>query len=35
PDDFYYGSGHLHQLNLDSQLISDHEAQDLAIRNHP
>jgi hypothetical protein len=25
----YYGSGHLHQLNLDGQLISDIERDDL------
>jgi YD repeat-containing protein len=25
----YYGSGHLHQLNLDAQLISDFERDDL------
>ncbi|MFA0978985.1 hypothetical protein, partial [Pseudomonas ficuserectae] len=25
----YYGSGHLHQLNLDGQLISDMEHDDL------
>jgi YD repeat-containing protein len=25
----YYGSGHLHQLNLDGQLISDFERNDL------
>ncbi|RMP56536.1 hypothetical protein, partial [Pseudomonas savastanoi] len=25
----YYGSGHLHQLNLDGQLISDMERDDL------
>ena len=25
----YYGSGHLHQLNLDGQVISDMERDDL------
>jgi len=25
----YYGSGHLHQLNLDGQLISDMDCDDL------
>ena len=25
----YYGSGHLHQLNIDGQVISDFERDDL------